>query len=161
MDRLKGVFSFLAVAAGVLLALRGVHLAVPLFFPETRQGPIEVATLDEVRPRLGFAPIIPAYRPAVLGERPDRITIRFGPPATFEIRWEEGDRYLVVTQHQGGPKPAHPPIARPFDDVADSTWWEEGNRNRLILARDGFWMELDTNLPARELRRFVDTLAVY
>ena len=34
-------------------------------------------------------------------------------------------------------------------------------RRRLILARDGFWIELDTTLPARELRRFVDTLTVY
>ena len=40
----------------------------------------------------------------VLGERPDLIAIRFGPPRTFEIRWEEGDQYLVVTQRQGGPK---------------------------------------------------------
>jgi hypothetical protein len=36
-----------------------------------------------------------------------------------------------------------------------------GGRSHLILLRDGFWIELDTSLPERELRRFADTLTPY
>jgi hypothetical protein len=161
MDRVKGLLSFIVVAVVILGALRVLHLGVPLLFPETRQGPIDVASLDDVRPRLGFAPMIPAYRPAVLGDRPDRIQIRFGPPASFDIRWEEGAEYLQVVQQQGGRAPAHPPIARPLEDVPDSLWWADGTRNHVILSRQGFWVAIETNLPARELRRFADTLTTY
>jgi len=31
----------------------------------------------------------------------------------------------------------------------------------LVLKRNQFWIELDTSLPARELRRFADTLTAY
>jgi hypothetical protein len=161
MDRLKGFGSFVFVAAAVLMGLRLLHLSVPIVFPQTRQGPIAITSLDEVRRQVGFAPIIPAYRPATLGSQPASMSVQLGPTPTFAIVWREGDQYLSVTQRQGGSKPGHPPFAGPLAGVTDSTWWMEGSRSRLIVARGGFWMELETSLPERELRRFADTLAPY
>jgi hypothetical protein len=79
VDRVKGLGSFALVAVAVLIALRIVHLAVPLVFPSTRLGPIIVATMDEARDQLGFAPIVPTYRPASIGDKPIRITVVFSP----------------------------------------------------------------------------------
>jgi len=83
------------------------------------------------------------------------------PRPTFGVVWREGEQYLSVTQRQGGPKPGHPPLSQPLTGVADSTWWMEGSRSHLILARGGFWIELETSLPPMELRRFADTLTQY
>lgn len=161
MDRLKGIGSFVLIAAGVMAGLRVVHLAVPVVFPETRQGPVAVSSLDEVRRRIGFAPILPAYRPAILGEHPSSLAIRFSPSPTFVVTWQEGGHYLSVTQQRGGPKPAHPPLARPLVDVADSIWWVDGARSHLIVSRGGFWIHIETSLDSRDLRRFADTLTEY
>lgn len=158
MDRLKGLLSFVLIAAVVLLVLRLAHVGVPILFPETRQGPVAVASLDEARRRLGFAPIVPAYHPAALGDRPTSIAVLLSPVPTVIVVWREGDEYLSVTQRRGGPKPDHPPLAEPLTDVPDSTWWMAGSQNHLIIWRVGFWIEMATSLPARDLKRFADTL---
>ena len=158
MDRLKGLLSFAFIAAGVLLGLRLLHVGVPVIFPDTRQGPIAVATMDEARRRVGFAPIVPAYHPAALGDTPTSISILASPVPTLVIVWRQGDEYLSITQRRGGAKPDHPPLAEPLTDVADSTWWMAGSQNHLILWRVGFWIEMATSLPARDLKRFADTL---
>lgn len=161
MARLKVLRSFVLITAGVFLALRAVHLAVPMMFPETRQGPITVARLEDVRRQVGFAPLIPAYRPAALGAEPSSMKVWLSPRPAFEIVWRGADDDLIVTQRQGGPEPAHPPIGRPLTDVADSIWWTTGGRSYLILSRGGFWIQLETSLPSRELRRFADTLTPF
>jgi len=161
MGRLTGLGSFALITAGVLLGLRLLHVSVPLVFPGTRQGPIAIAHLDEVRRQVGFAPLIPAYRPATLGDRPASMSVLLSPTPTFVIVWREGEQYLSVTQRQGGPRPGHPPLSQPLPGVADSTWWMEGSRCHLILARGEFWIELETSLPPRELKRFADTLTPY
>lgn len=161
MARLKGLTSFIIISAAVFLGLRGLHLAVPLIFPETRQGPIAVARLEDVRRQVGFAPLAPAYRPSILGENPERITVWLSPTPTFEIVWRGAEHDLSVTQRRGGPGPDVPPLARPFEDVPNATWWVAGSRQHLVLKRDGFWIELETSLPSRELRRFADTLTAY
>ena len=161
MDRLKGLGSFAAITVVVMLALRLLHVATPVMFPATRLGPIEVASLDEVRHLVGFAPMVPAYRPATLGDRPASITVLLSPRPTFTIVWREHDQFLSVTQRQGGAQPALSPVSVPLRDVADSAWWSEGARSHLVLARGGFWIEIDTSLPPGELRRFADTLAPY
>ena len=51
MARVKGLLSFALIATGVLLALRLLHVGVPILFPQTRQGPIAVASFDEARKR--------------------------------------------------------------------------------------------------------------
>jgi hypothetical protein len=161
MDRLKALRSFAAVTVGVFLALRAVHLAVPLVFPETRLGPLTVTSLEDVRRQVGFAPYVPAYRPAILGAQPSGMTVWLSPAPAFEIVWRGGEHDLVLRQRKGGSKPPHPALGRPMAGVADSTWWVSSGRSYLILLRDGFWIELDTSLPERELKRFADTLTPY
>lgn len=161
MDRVAGLRSFLVIAAVVLGALRVVHLAVPVIVPGARQGPVTLASIEEIRRAVGFPPILPAYRPEALGASPTSISANFSPRPSSTVTWQQGDRYLSVTQQRGGAKPLHPPLARPFEEVADSTWWTDGGRSHLILRRDGFWIHLETTLPDRELRRFVDTLSEY
>lgn len=160
MVRLSGLGSFLLIVGGVLLVLRVVHLAVPAFFPAARPGPVVVATLDEAQRRLGFPPLVPAYRPATLGERPARLTVRLGPQPTFTAVWQ-GEHYLSVTQWRGGPRPPHHPLSQPLSGVPDSEWWMEGPRHHLVLVRGEFWVEVVTDLPSRDLRRIADTLGPY
>lgn len=161
MDRLRGLGSFAAITIVVLLGLRLLHFATPAVFPATRLGPIDVASLDDVRRLAGFVPVVPAYRPASLGVRPASITVLLSPRPTFVIVWRERDAFLSVTQRQGGARPALSPLSVPLRDVADSAWWVEGARSHLVLARGGFWIEIETSLPPGELRRFADTLAPY
>jgi hypothetical protein len=161
MDRLKGLPAFAAIAIIVLAALRVVHVAVPAVFPETRQGPIAIANLDDVRRRVGFAPLLPGYRPESLGAEPVSMQVTLGSWPAFTIVWSKEDQYLSVTQRKGGPEPAYPPIGRPLTGIDQSTWWSAGSRHHLILQRAGFWIEIETSLPERDLRRFADTLAAY
>jgi hypothetical protein len=157
----KGIASLLVITAAVFVVLRGLHLAVPIVFPETRQGPIVVERLEDVRRQVGFAPILPAYRPAILGDHPGDMTIQLSPVPTFRTVWRGDAHDLTLTQRRGGPDPAIPPLARPLEGVPTAMWWIAGGRSYLVLRRDEFWIELDTSLPERELRRFADTLTMY
>jgi hypothetical protein len=158
MDRVKGLLSFAVIAAVVLVVLRGLHVAVPVLFPSTRQGPIAVASLDEARKRVGFAPIVPAYHPSSLGATPTSISVLLSPEPSVIVVWRQGSEYLSVVQRRGGPEPEHPPLAQPLADVPDSTWWMADSQNHLVLWRVGYWIEIATSLPARDLKRFADTL---
>jgi hypothetical protein len=144
----------------VLLGLRLLHVGVPLFFPETRPGPFTLTSLDEVRRRVGFAPLVPAYRPAALGDRPASLRVWLSPQPTFVIVWR-GENYLSVTQRRGGAMPVHPPTSQPLPDVTDSAWWRDGPRYHLVLKHDEFWIEVETDLPSRDLKRIADTLTPY
>jgi hypothetical protein len=161
VGRLTGLGSFVVIAAGLLLALRALHVAVPLFFPETQSGPFALTSLDQVKRHAGFAPIVPAYRPQALGERPASLTVIRRQPPTFVIVWRGPSSYLSVTQRQNGPMPAHPATARPLEDVRDSTWWVDGANQHLVLRRGEFWLEVETDLPSRDLQRIADTLEPY
>jgi hypothetical protein len=160
MARLKGVASFLLIVAVVLGALRGVHLAVPLIFAGTRLGPFEIGSLDEVERRVGFSPLVPAYRPRALGEEFPRLTGARSPYATVVMVWR-GERHLAIAERRDGPVPDHPPTSRPLTAVADSLWWSEKGVHHAILQRDGLWISIETDLPAGDLRRLADTLTPY
>lgn len=157
MGRLRGLGSFFLVAAGATLLARVIHVGVPLFFPETRPGPFALASLAEVERRAGFAPLVPAYRPETLGSQPPTLTLTLGPNPTLEVLWR-GERALRIVERHGGAGPEHPPFARPLDDVPESSWWQEGARQHLVLRRGHLWLEVETDLPARDLRRIADTL---
>lgn len=161
MARLRGLGSFALITAAVLLGLRLLHLATPVVFPSTRLGPIEVASLDEVRRLVGFVPMVPAYRPATLGDRPVGITVVLSPRPTFQITWRSGDQFLIVTQRQGGARPAESPVSKPLLDVPNSAWWMEGAQAHLVLERGAFWIEIETSLSISELKRFADTLSPF
>jgi len=161
LARLKGFRSFVVIAGVVFLGLRLLHLGVPLVFPNVRSGPIALASLDEVERRVGFAPMIPAYRPAELGNAPASITVSFNPRPTFAIVWKQGDQMLSVTEWRGSFKPDEAPLSRPLDGVANSSWWLEGAHAHLNLLRDGYWITIKTTLPERDLARLADTLTRY
>ncbi len=160
MARLKGLGSFLFITAIMLIVLRGLHAGVPLFVADARPGPFTFADLGDVEPRLGFAPLVPAYRPARLGDRPARIDGWFAPEPTVIIEWR-GDGRLAITQQRGGRPPDGPPTAQPLSGVAGSRWWQDGPTAHLILERDGIWLAIETDLPVSELRRLADTMTPY
>lgn len=157
MGRLRGLGSFFLVAAGALLLARVIHIGVPLFFPETRPGPFALTSLAEVERRAGFVPLVPAYRPETLGSEPPTLTLRLGPSPTLEVVWR-GEHSLRIVERDGGAGPDHPPFARPLEDIPESIGWQEGARRHLVLRRGNLWLEVETDLPARDLRRIADTL---
>jgi len=97
----------------------------------------------------------------VLGTSPARMRIWLSPVPTVESVWLGPEHDLSVTQRRGGPEPVRPPLARPLDDLPGTAWWIADGRSHLIVRRGDFWIEFDTSLPARELRRFLDTLTAY
>lgn len=161
MARVRGLFSLVLITACVMGVLRVVHVSIPMVFPQTRQGPIDVVTPDQLHRLAGFAPLLPAYRPALLGEQSSSMTFTYHPQPTIVTVWRAGGHFLSVTQQKGGPMPDHPPLAQPLDAVPGSTWWTDGERSQVILERGEFWILIRTSLPARELTRFVDTLTPY
>jgi hypothetical protein len=161
MARLKGFRSFVVITGAVLIGLRLLHLGVPLVFPNVRSGPITLASLDEVERRVGFAPLVPAYRPAELGERAVSITVSFNPRPTFAIEWRQGDQMLLVTEWRGSYTPDEAPLSQELYGVANSSWWMEGSHAHLILSREGYWITIETTLPERDLARLADTLTRY
>lgn len=161
MARLSGLGCLVFTTGMVFLLLRGLHLATPVVFPETRQGPIAIARLEDVRGQTGFAPILPAYRPDTLGDRPGRTTVWLSPVPTIQTTWVGPAHHLTVVHRRGGTPPPVPPLARSLDDLPDTAWWTEDGRTHLRMRRGEDWLELDTSLPVRELRRFVDTLTMY
>jgi hypothetical protein len=160
MGRLRGFGSFVAIAVGALLLLRLLHVGVPLFVPGVRPGPFLFASLNEVEPRVGFRPVLPAYHPASLGEEPVTITGRLIPRPTLEIVWR-GERFLSVTQQRGGGMPDHPPVSQSLEGMPDSRWWQVGDRSHLVVQYEDFWIAVATDLPTRDLRRIADTLTPY
>ena len=161
MDRVRGLGSFAVIALTVMILLRVVHVSTPLAFPSTRLGPIVVASVDDARRLTGFEPAVPAYRPALLGDRPASMTVLLSPRPVFAIAWRASGEYLSVTQRRGGPRPEVPPVSAPLADVPDSAWWMDGANSHLVLQRGEFWIELETSLPRSELKRFADTLGRY
>lgn len=144
----------------MLVVLRVLHVGTPLFFPGTRPGPVAVASLDDARRRAGFAPLVPAYRPASLGERPVSLTVTLQPEPRVAIVWQ-GEQHLSLVQRRGGGAPDHPPVSRPLAGVPDSLWWMEGSRHHLVLKRGELWVDMVTDLPSRDLKRLADTLRPY
>jgi hypothetical protein len=107
MDRLTGLGSFLLVTGAVLLGLRLVHVGVPVLFPGTRPGPVALRTLDEVERRAGFVPLVPAYRPATLGDRPESVTVTLRPHPALAIVWR-GERFLASPSGREDRRPIIP-----------------------------------------------------
>jgi hypothetical protein len=155
--RVAGLGSFVGVSIGVLLGLRLFHVAVPFFFAETRPGPFAAADLDEAARLAGFAPLVPGYRPEVLGERLPSVVVARAPRPTIEIEWR-GERYLTIIEQKGGSAPEHPATAPPLADFPGSAWWEDGPSRHLIVQRGDVWVHVETDLPSRDLERIADTL---
>ena len=160
MDRLRGIASFLVIAAVAFAALRLLHLAVPVFYPKVLVGPVRLDRIEAVARYTGFSPRLPFYRPQQLGARPVDITVSRRPHPKVVIVWQ-GERFLYLAQQQGGERPPSEGDAVALPGRPDSSWSREGGTHHVVVKLDDLWIELRTDLPSRDLRRLVDTLRPY
>jgi len=152
--------TFLLVVAGLLVALRLVHLALPLLYPPVLSGPFSVDDVGQAEQYTGFPPRVPFYRPEVLGTAPVYVTARRRPHPQVTVFWQ-GDRFLYLNERRGGPEPFVRPEARPLPGHPESSQWREGRTWRVVLELDDLWIELRTDLPEEDLHRLVETLRPY
>jgi hypothetical protein len=150
---------FAVVAIAVFGVLRIMHVAAPLLFPESRRGEVHLVDLIGVASQAGFPAIVPAYRPAMLGERPVDITVSFGTRTVVTIAWRQDGNMLTVVQRRGAIAP--PPLSRRWGDLQDAVWWDANDRRHALVHRDGFSIAIETTLELRDLRRMVDTLTAW
>lgn len=161
MARLKGIGSFLAIALGVFFALRLMHLGVPIFYPKVLGGPFSLDRIESVEEYTGFSPRLPFYRPEQLGARPVNITVTRRPYPKVVIFWQ-AEHFLYLAEQQGGKPSAHRSEDRQrLSGHPEAHWWQEGRTHHVLLKLDDLWIEIRTDLTARDVRRVVDTLRPY
>jgi hypothetical protein len=156
MARLKGFWPFLGYTVGLFVALRLIHLVVPMLHPELHRGPYRVARIEEAPRHLGFSPLMPYYRPQRLGFRPVEITITQQPAPRVVLAWQ-GDNFLRLTEQRGTPYPV-PAQSRPLDSRPGAHWWRDGETLHAVLEVQGIGITVETDLPERDFQRVVDTL---
>lgn len=160
MDRLRGIASFVVIAALFFAALRLVHLAVPVFYPKVLAGPFSLDDFAAVEEITGFSPLLPFYRPQELGERPVAITATRRPHPGVVVFWQ-GEHFLYLSSRRGGRLPAVPATARPLPRHPDARWWRDGATHYVVLERRGLEVELRTDLGLEDVERIVETLRPY
>ncbi len=162
MDRLKGLVSLLVVAGIVLVILRVIHLGLPLVYPQVLRGPFSLDAVADVEEYSGFSPLVPFYRPQVLGEKPINITVTRGLEPEVLIFWQ-ADHFLYLQERRGGPRPPVPETARPVAGTpgTDTVTWRQGRTTYAQTRRGEVWVELRTDLGANDVRRILDTLRGY
>lgn len=161
MDRLKGAGSFLVAALGIFFALRLVHLGIPIFYPKVLTGPFSLDRIESVAEYTGFSPRLPFYRPEQLGLRPVNITVTRRPYAKVVIFWR-AEHFLYLAEQEGGqPSRQAAGDAQPLPGHPEATWWQEGRTHHVVLALDGLWIELRTDLTLLDVQRIIDTLRPY
>jgi len=162
MDRLKGLVSLLVVAGIVLAILRVIHLGLPLVYPQVLRGPFSLDAVADVEEYSGFSPLVPFYRPQVLGQKPINITVKRGLEPEVTIFWQ-GDHFLYLHERRGGPRPPVPETARPVEGAPDheTVSWRQGRTTYAQTRRGEIWVELRTDLGENDVRRILDTLRAY
>jgi len=160
VDRLKGVGSFVIVLVLLLLAMRVVHLGVPIFYPKVLAGPFSLTGFDEVEEYSGFSPYLPFYRPEHLGVTPGNITVTRRPYPRVVVFWH-AEHFLYLAEQQGGQRSPQRMREAPLPGHPEASWWREGDTQMVVLQRDGVWIELRTDLSLRDVQRIVDTLRPY
>lgn len=160
MPRLKGLVSFAVIATLFFVALRLLHLVVPIFYPRVLSGPFSIDEVGAVEEYTGFSPHVPFYRPQVLGTRPVTITVTRRPHPKVTIFWQ-GEHFLVLSEQKGGPQPPRPLETWPLPRHPDTAAWREGATQWVQLERDGLWIEVRTDLSLTDVERIVDSLRPY
>ena len=158
--RIRGVVTFVVLAALFFALLRLVHLVVPVFYPQVLSGPFSVEGFGEVKELAGFSPRLPFYRPEVLGTRPVHITVTRRPQPKVVVFWQ-AEHFLYLAEQRGGRRARAPASARPLPRHPDARWWREGETHHVQLEREGLWIELRTDLPLQDVERLVETLRPY
>lgn len=160
MNRFKGLVSFAVITALFFVALRLVHLVVPIFYPRVLSGPFSLDDLGTVEQYTGFSPRVPFYRPEELGTRPVTITVTRRPHPKVTIFWQ-GEHFLVLTEQRGGEAPPRPVETWPLERHPEAAAWREGATTWVQLERDGLWIEVRTDLSTTDVERIVDSLRPY
>lgn len=151
---------FAGIVGVLVVTLRLLHLVVPVFYPPVLAGPFSLEGFAEVERYTGFEPLLPFYRPEVLGTGPVNVTVRRQPRPQMVAFWL-GERMLYLAETRGGPRPYVYPEARPLPDHPEALWWREGRTQRVVLEQDGLWVEIRTDLPQEDLHRLIETLRPY
>lgn len=165
MNRLRGIVSLLVLAAVLWLALRAIHVGLPLVYPQVLRGPFSLASLAEVEEYTGFSPLVPFFRPEVLGEQPVHVTVSRPPGASVTVFWQ-AERFLLLAEREGGGRPVVPedagswPLRGPAA-AGENRWWRRGRTIYAVARRGELWIELRTDLPAEDARRVVESLRPY
>lgn len=165
MNRLRGIASLLVIAGVLLLALRAIHVGLPLVYPRVLRGPFSLGSLAEVEEYAGFSPLVPFFRPEALGVQPVHITVTRPPRAEVVVFWQ-ADRFLVLEERQGGGPPPVPENARSWNlegpaAAGENHWWRQGRTIYSVARRGELWIELRTDLSDDDARRVVETLRPY
>lgn len=159
MSRLGGFASFVLIVALFWFALRLVHLLVPLAYPVVLQGPFSLDDAAAVEQYCGFSPLVPFYRPEVLGESPINITAYRRPPRV--VFFWQGGRFLRIEQTLAGEMPEVPADAVPFAGLDDAVSWQRGEAVHAVARIEPFVVELRTDLPIEDARRILDSMRPY
>jgi len=160
MDRLKGAASFLVITFVLFVILRVVDLGVPLFYPKVLSGPFSLDNFDQVEQYSGFSPLLPFYRPEVLGVHPINITVTRRPYPKVVVFWH-AEYFLYLSEQKGGERPLVTMREKPLPNHPEASWWSEGNTYHVLLEKDGLWVEIRTDLSFRDVERIVDSLRPY
>jgi hypothetical protein len=155
MTGLRGFASFLALAAGLALGLRTLHVALPLVSPQVPAAPRRLADPALARRHTGFSAWLPFYRPERLGARPVEVLVTHRPDPALRIVWR-GERLLVLEQRRRFPAP--PPSARPLAGRRGALAWQEGGLRRARLRVGELEIDVATDLELADLERLVASL---
>lgn len=157
MARLKGLVSLLAITVGVLLALRLLHLALPLVYPPSNPGPFVLNRVEQVAAYAGFEPYVPFYRPELLGTQAPRIVVTRVEFAQVTMSWS-GRHSLEIVQRLAATRPRVPAAALPMEGVDEVQWWADGPSTSAMAWRGGVAVALRSDLPREQLRRVILSL---
>lgn len=165
MSRLRGIASLLVIAAVLFLALRAIHVGIPLVYPRVLRGPFSLDGLAEVEEYTGFSPLVPFFRPQALGQEPVHVTVTRPPRAEVVVFWQ-GDRFLYLEERDGGSGPPVPENARSWSlegpaAAGENHWWRQGRTVYAVTRRGDLWIEVRTDLSDDDARRIVETLRPY
>lgn len=152
----KNLFSFVVILGVIWGVLRVVNLVIPMAYPGVLQGPFSLDDPSDVEEYAGFSPLVPYYRPELLGQRPILVTARRRPPQVV-IFWQ-GEHFLYLEEELDGDLPPIPEDAEPLLGDTNAVWWRDGSTVHAAATIERFAVELRTDLPPQEARRILDTL---
>lgn len=165
MSRLRGIASLLVITGVLFLALRALHVGIPVLYPRVLRGPFSLGSLAEVEGYTGFSPLVPFFRPQTLGPEPVNVTATRPPRAQVVVFWQ-GDRFLYLEEREGGGAPPVPEHARSWilegpAASGENHWWRQGRTIYAVTRRGDLWIEVRTDLSDDDTRRVVETLRPY
>lgn len=157
MTKLKGLPSLIVIVTVVWLAMRAIHVLLPIIQPEVLTGPFVLESLSEAQAITGFSPPIPLYHPEALGIEPVTILAERRPEAQVTIVWRDQNFLELVERPAGSPPFSVPEDAELIEDRQVHLW----SRGDIVHAAGnvkGVQLSLRTDLTREDAMRVVSTL---